>query len=181
MRDPRGSIRHGGKPLHELTIQLQAEYAGFELTESELSRAEAAYHHAFNERRKLERSLVQTEILGPLRSKIIIPAYEQQGIALRDSFRAELASILGNQRADIFWRDAASAIERENFGWGHLDQVLDVEYVPSAQHYEIRHGFALADRGPFSNFVGVSGSTLSPEDLDIYRYLQEFFPRPPAN
>lgn len=181
--DQRGSILTNGKPFEQVSIQYWAEIYGFEITNEELTQAQQAYLATLQARRKLEDALATVERINPSHFKIVIPAYTEKGQQLLTQFGSSLATILGSDRASQFMDKIKVRLDRENFGWGMVDQVLDVTLrrESSLETMEISHGFALPDSGSFSAITGVSNSKLSPDDLDIYSYLGHHFPKQSAN
>jgi len=183
MIGPTGAILTGGKSLEEVQIRYWAESYDFEITDDELRQAQEAYNAVTAARRKWEDSLVQVERKTPSHFKIVIPAYLETGLGLRQQFEADLVSVLGEGRARDFLSKIGTSLERAHFGWGMTDQVLDVVLRRSGgvEILEIAHGFALADSGVLTDIAGVSNSLLTPDDLGIYAYLRRHFPKEAAD
>ena len=61
--------------------------------------------------------------------------------------------------------------------------LIDVEYRRYSYNQdevmEIAHGFGLSFPGSVDGVTAVSGSTLTPDDLDIYTHLARHFPKQP--
>ena len=176
-----GRIHTNGRPLEEVVIQYWAERYGFEVTNEELARLQATYEAVIRARRQLEDRLVQVEKLEPWRHRVIIPAHPEEGQRLRRQFVEELGATLGAARAREFLAGIESSLDRDNFGWGMVDQVLDVERRRYGQvdFMEIAHGFGLSFPGSVDGITAVNGSSLRPDDLDIYTHLARHFPKQP--
>jgi len=179
MASPSGRINTYGMRIEEVMIRYWAETTDFLITNEELARAQIAYTTLLKARRQLEDSLAKVERLEASHFKIVIPAYPEEAEKLKKQFTDSLAAILGSNRAMEFYSKIQDQLSRENFGWGSTDQVLDVRLVSHSgvEIMEIAHGFGFPDAGPIRDFTGVSVSTLSPDDLDIYSYLGHRFPR----
>jgi hypothetical protein len=179
MRGAGGRINTYGKRLEEVMVQYWAEMFDFEITNEELALAQEAYTSVTNARRKLEDRIAEVERLEPTRSRIMIPAYPETGEKLKQQFENSLVSVLGTFRAQTFLDKIEVSFNREGFGWGMMEQIIDVKGIAEWEHYEVAHGFGLPDEkvgNAVLRFSGVSGSTLSPNDLDIYSHLARHFP-----
>ncbi len=179
MIHPRGAILTNGRPLEEVCIQYWAELYKFEITNEELARAQEAYLAVLRARRTLEDRLAQVERMEPSHFKVVIPAYPEEGQYLQQQFGSALASVLGADRAGQFLAKIRTPFDRDNFGWGTVDQVLDVTLWTerNVEVMEILHGFGLPASGVLGDITGVSKSTLTRDDLSIYTHLGRHFPR----